>query len=164
MDIRAVSSAAAPEILEYRFQQDVLERLANVAEKLPQVVQIGRNNGEEIDFLQIARRMIGTGDEPLFTPGDLQAIRDRMAQIEGRISERSRELEWLSAGDGATLENEGSLTERPAAEEATADRVEEIRQSVTDEAVRERVERAVNKDDEPESFETGHRNGAGEEE
>ncbi len=164
LDIRAVSSAAAPEILEYRFQQDVLERLANVAEKLPQVVQIGRNNGEEIDFLQIARRMIGTGDEPLFTSGDLQAIRDRMAQIEGRISERSRELERLSARDGATLEDEGSLTERPAAEEATADRVEEIRQSVTDEAVRERVERAVNKDDEPESFETGHRNGAGEEE
>src|ERR687889_666838 len=28
LDIRAVSSAAAPEILEYRFQQDVLERLA----------------------------------------------------------------------------------------------------------------------------------------
>ena len=164
LDIRAVSSAAAPEILEYRFQQDVLERLANVAERLPQVVQIGRNNGEEIDFLQIARRMIGTGDEPLFTPGDLQAIRDRMAQIQARIRERSQELERLSAGDGATLEDEGSLTERPAAEEATADRVEEIRQSVTDEAVRERVERAVNSDDEPKSFETGHRNGAGEEE
>jgi SPFH domain / Band 7 family len=28
LDIRAVSSAAAPEILEYRFQQDVLDRLA----------------------------------------------------------------------------------------------------------------------------------------
>ncbi|HEY6689421.1 MAG TPA: hypothetical protein VI008_00125 [Rubrobacter sp.] len=28
LDIRAVSSAAAPELLEYRFQQDVLDRLA----------------------------------------------------------------------------------------------------------------------------------------
>ena len=41
LDIRAVSSAAAPEILEYRFQQDVLEKLAGVADSLPQVVQIG---------------------------------------------------------------------------------------------------------------------------
>jgi regulator of protease activity HflC (stomatin/prohibitin superfamily) len=163
LDIRAVSSAAAPEILEYRFQQDVLERLANVAERLPQVVQIGRNNGEEIDFLQIARRMIGTGDEPLFTPGDLQAIRDRMTDIQARIRERSQEIESLSAGRGIAVDEE-DLEERPAAEEATAERVEEIRQSVTDEAVRERVERTVRRDDGPGSFETGERNGAGEEE
>ncbi|QIN77623.1 SPFH domain-containing protein [Rubrobacter marinus] len=163
LDIRAVSSAAAPEILEYRFQQDVLERLANVAEKLPQVVQIGRNNGEEIDFLQIARRMIGTGDEPLFTPGDLQAIRDRMTEIRARIRERSRELELLSAGPGAAAEDDGEPQERLAAEEATAERVEEIRLSVTDEAVRERVERTVQRDEGPGSFDTGHRNGGEEE-
>ena len=164
LDIRAVSSAAAPEILEYRFQQDVLERLANVAERLPQVVQIGRNNGEEIDFLQIARRMIGTGDEPLFTSGDLQAIRDRMTDIQARIRERSQEIESLSVGRGIAPEDEEEAAERPAAEEATAERVEEIRQSVTDEAVRERVERTVNRDDGPGSFETGNLNGAGEEE
>ncbi len=159
LDIRAVSSAAAPEILEYRFQQDVLERLANVAERLPQVVQLGRNNGEEIDFLQIARRMIGTGDEPLFTPGDLQAIRDRMSEIQTRIQERSEELERLSAGRGIAVEEEEPV-ERPAAEEATARRVEEIRQSVTDEAVKERVGRAAHSDDDgPGSFETGHRDG-----
>ena len=167
LDIRAVSSAAAPEILEYRFQQDVLERLANVAERLPQVVQIGRNNGEEIDFLQIARRMIGTGDEPLFTAADLQAIRDRMTEIQARIRERAEELERLSAGRGVAgaiaAEEEEELEERPAAEEATARRVEEIRQSVTDEAVKERVERAVNRDDGPGAFENGRRNGGEEE-
>ena len=167
LDIRAVSSAAAPEILEYRFQQDVLERLANVAERLPQVVQIGRNNGEEIDFLQIARRMIGTGDEPLFTAADLQAIRDRMTEIQARIRERAEELERLSAGRGVAgaiaAEEEEELEERPAAEEATARRVEEIRQSVTDEAVKERVERAVNRDDGPGALENGRRNGGEEE-
>jgi hypothetical protein len=135
LDIRAVSSAAAPEILEYRFQQDVLERLAAVADSLPQVVQIGALDGDDaVDFLQISRRMIGTGGEPLFTSEDMQAIRDRMEEIQARIRERTRELESLSDG------HETRLEEEPSAEEATADRVEEIRQSVTDEAVRERVE------------------------
>src|ERR687894_853742 len=56
LDIRAVSSAAAPEILEYRFQQDLLERLATVADRLPQVVQIGASGDDAVDFLEISRR------------------------------------------------------------------------------------------------------------
>jgi len=142
LDIRAVSSAAAPEILEYRFQQDVLEKLAGVADSLPQVVQIGAGGpgGEEaVDFLEISRRMIGTGDEPLFTPEDMQAIRNRMEEIQARIRDRAREIDRLSNGHAAQPE-EGP-PERPVAEAATEDRVEEIRQSVTDEAVKERVER-----------------------
>ena len=139
LDIRAVSGAAAPEILEYRFQQNVLERLAAVAERLPQVVQIGSKGGQEpVDFLKIARRMIGTGDEPLFSPEDMQAIRDRLEEIQVRIREREREIESLKAETKAEPEEE---TPAPVAEEATADRVEEIRQSVTDEAVKRRVER-----------------------
>ncbi len=137
LDIRAVSSAAAPEILEYRFQQDVLERLAAVADSLPQVVQIGALEGEEaVDFLRIARSMIGTGGDPLFTPEDMQAIRDRMQEIQRRIRERAGEIESLAA------EREPQVAEdaQPAAEDASADRVEEIRQSVTDERIRERVE------------------------
>ena len=140
LDIRAVSSAAAPEILEYRFQQDVLERLAAVADRLPQVVQIGDRGGDDaVDFLQISRRMIGTGGEPLFTPEDMQAIRNRMEEIQARIKERARELDSLSDGHEARPEEEPQ--QQPAAEDENADRIEEIRQSVTDEAVRERVER-----------------------
>jgi regulator of protease activity HflC (stomatin/prohibitin superfamily) len=147
LDIRAVSSAAAPEILEYRFQQDVLEKLAGVADNLPQVVQIGAN-GEAVDFLEISRRMIGTGGEPLFTPEDMQAIRDRMEEIQARIRDRAREIERLSDNRAAQPEEE-EAPERPAAEAATEDRVEEIRQSVTDEAVKERVERLGHDDEEP---------------
>ena len=143
LDIRAVSSAAAPEILEYRFQQDVLERLAAVADRLPQVVQIGTAGGgeEAVDFLQLARRMIGTGGEPLFTPEDMQSLRDRMQEIQARIREREREIESLSEERAAGDIPEDEPQQHQAAEEATAERVEEIRQSVTDEAVRERVER-----------------------
>ena len=150
LDIRAVSSAAAPEILEYRFQQDVLEKLSGVADSLPQVVQIGAGGAgreEAVDFLEISRRMIGTGDEPLFTSEDMQAIRNRMEEIQARIRDRAREIEGLSDGHAAGPE-EGSQ-EGPVAEAATEDRVEEIRQSVTDEAVKERVERLGHDDEEP---------------
>lgn len=140
LDIRAMSSAAAPEILEYRFQQDVLERLEAVADRLPQVVQIGAVDGDDaVDFLKIARRMIGTGGDALFTPEDMQAIRDRMTDIQARIGERAREIESLSEARNGEPEDEPQA--QPAAEEATADRIEEIRQSVTDESIKERVER-----------------------
>ena len=113
----------------------VFNWLAAVADRLPQVVQIGAIDGDDaVDFLQISRRMIGTGGEPLFTPEDMQAIRDRMEEIQARIRERSRELESLSDGQGASPEPQ-------QIEDENAERVEEIRQSVTDEAVRQRVER-----------------------
>src|ERR687889_955617 len=116
LDIRAVSSAAAPEILEYRFQQDVLERLAAVADRLPQVVQIGDRGGDDaVDFLEISRRMIGTGDEPLFTPEDMQAIRDRMEEIQARIRERAEELDSLA--DGHEVRPDEEPPQLPAAED-----------------------------------------------
>ena len=59
-----------------------------------------------------------------------------MEEIRARIRERSRELESLADGQATRLDGEPQQ-----AEEENADRVEEIRQSVTDEAVRERVER-----------------------
>ena len=140
LDIRAVSSAGAPEILEYRFQQRVLDRLESVAERLPQVVQIGSGgNGDgEVDFLKLARRMIGTGDEPLYSAEDMEELRGHITEIEGRIEERQREIGQLATAESAPAEPE---TEESALEGAAEDRIEEIRQSVTDEAVRERVER-----------------------
>lgn len=138
LDIRAVSGAGAPEILEYRFQQDVLDRLEAVAERLPQVVQLGEDGGEAVDFLNIARKMIGTSDEPLFTPEDMQAIRERMAEIQDRIRERGQEIEEVVSVE---REAAGEPEEPREAEKENEERLEEIRQSVTDEAVRERVER-----------------------
>ncbi len=139
LDIRAISGAAAPEILEYRFQQDVLDRLESVAERLPQVVQLGENGGQTIDFLAIARQMIGTGGEPLFTPEDMQKIRERMEVIQERIREREQEIEDVVSAEQGVTEEEPQAPQ--AAEEENAERLEEIRQSVTDEAVKERVER-----------------------
>ena len=139
LDIRAVSGAAAPEILEYRFQQDVLDKLESVAQRLPQVVQLGENGGQTIDFLAIARQMIGTGGEPLFTPEDMQKIRERMEDIQERIREREQEIEEIISAEQGVTDKEPQ--EPQAAEEENAERLEEIRQSVTDEKVKERVER-----------------------
>jgi regulator of protease activity HflC (stomatin/prohibitin superfamily) len=139
LDIRAVSGAAAPELLEHRFQQEVLERLEKVADHLPQVIKIGADDGRPVDFLTIARRMVGTGEEPLYTAADMQNIREHLEEIRIRIRQRSAEIESLS-----TVEKDEPAEEMqrgPAAERATEDRVEEIRQSVTDERIQERVER-----------------------
>jgi regulator of protease activity HflC (stomatin/prohibitin superfamily) len=138
LDIRAVSAAAAPEILEYRFQQEVLQRLEGVADHLPQVVKLGADDGQPVDFLAIARRMVGSGDDPLYTASDMQMIRERMEEIRGRIRERSQEIARLKSMQ--TDEPVEELSE-PMAEQATEDRVEEIRQSVTDESIQQRVER-----------------------
>ena len=58
-----------------------------------------------------------------------------MEEIQARIRERAGGLKPAN-GQGTHLEEEPQQ-----AEEVNADRVEEIRQSVLDEAVRERVER-----------------------
>jgi DNA repair ATPase RecN len=134
-----VSGAGAPEILEYRFQKDVLDRLESVAGRLPQVVQIGEDGDQTLNFLAIARQMIGTSGESLYTPEDMQAIRERMGDIQDRIKERETEIEDLISVEKAVTDDEPQ--EPQAAEEETAERLEEIRQSVTDEAVKERVER-----------------------
>ncbi len=98
LDIRAVSSAYYPEILEYRYQQDVLAKLESMAHRLPQVVNIGSSEAD-IDFMAIARQMMGVGDKPLYTEDDVQMIRQRMKQIVARIRERATQINQISTED-----------------------------------------------------------------
>ncbi|AHY45437.1 SPFH domain / Band 7 family [Rubrobacter radiotolerans] len=136
LDIRAVSGATAPEILEYRFQHEVLDRLEEVAQRLPQVVQIGADGGEAVDFLAIAKRMVGSGDDPLYSAEDMQKIRERIEEIRGRIESREAELADLRKTEQVEEEPE---IEVPKAEDED-EKLEEIRQSVADEEIQERVE------------------------
>ena len=137
LDIRAVSTAAAPEILEHRFQQEVLETLEAVGGRLPQVVQLG-GDSRPIDFLGIAREMIGTGHDGLYTPADMAAIRERQGAIEARIEERTARIARLTAEERAA----GQAPTPPAAAGAADEgQVAAIRQSVTDERIQGHVER-----------------------
>lgn len=143
LDIGAASAAEAPEILEYRFQREVLDKLEGVAGHLPQVVQVGDRDEDGLDFLAIARQLVGSRDAALFSDSDMAAVRERMHEIQARIQERQSEIDALSdVGPEAAEAAEGAG--RPDAagshEGASADTVEEIRQSVTDESIAQRVE------------------------
>lgn len=101
LDIRAVSAASYPEILQYRYQQDVLERLEAVADHLPQIIQAGGDGDRQIDFLDTARHLIGIDDQPLYSEDDVRAIRGRMQEIQARIRDRAARLRQLVEAETA---------------------------------------------------------------
>ncbi|MFC4561186.1 SPFH domain-containing protein [Nocardiopsis mangrovi] len=138
LDIRAVSAAEAPEILNYRYQQDLLDKLESVAESLPQVLHIGGADESSVNFLRIAQGIIGETDAALFSDDDMAAIRTRLHDISARIAEREAEISDLLTAEQSTVE----APDPDAQEVPGADRVEEIRRSVADEAVGQRMEAA----------------------
>jgi len=100
LDIKALNSAQYPEILEYRFKQETLNRLEAVADKLPQMVNIGPASDNKVDFMAVARQMLGARDKPLYSREDMQAIKEKMNVIQARIKDRTKEIEALEFGTG----------------------------------------------------------------
>jgi regulator of protease activity HflC (stomatin/prohibitin superfamily) len=113
LDIRALSAAEAPEILDYRFQQDLLNKLESVATRLPQVVQVGDQT--DIDFLALAQQLVGGKGAALFSAEDMAAIRSRLDDIAARVEGRESEISALLKKAVA------DVTEVPAAPEPDAD-------------------------------------------
>ncbi|WP_030222016.1 SPFH domain-containing protein [Streptomyces sp. NRRL WC-3626] len=106
LDIRAVTAAQAPEILEYRYQQQVLDTLEQVADHLPRLVRIGGADGTGaagIDFLELARELVGERGAELFTETDMAAVRGRLAEVSERIAAREEEIGALLAADRPTV-------------------------------------------------------------
>lgn len=136
LDIRAVSAAEAPEILNYRFRENLLDKLESVADSLPQVLRIGSGDGASVDYLRIAQEIIGQTDAALFSDEDMAAIRERLGAINTRISERQQEI-------SALVEDEADERRGPSAEDPGVDLVEEIRQSVSDDSLDERISEAA---------------------
>ncbi|MEV8631538.1 SPFH domain-containing protein [Streptosporangium sp. NPDC051023] len=93
LDIRALSAAEAPEILDYRFQQDLLDKLEAVAAHLPRVVQVGEST--DIDLLTLARQLVGSRETQLFSEADMSAIRARITEIGLRVEGREAEIAAL---------------------------------------------------------------------
>lgn len=112
LDIRAISSAYYPEILQYRYQQDVLGRLEAVAGNLPQVVNIGDGNSR-IDYMAVAQQMMGIEDTTLFSEEDIRQIRDRMKAIMARIRERAEEIDAVVAAEAGASSKELALELAP---------------------------------------------------
>ncbi|MFF4411913.1 SPFH domain-containing protein [Streptosporangium sp. NPDC001559] len=97
LDIRALSAAQAPEILDHRFQQDLLDRLESVAAHLPRVVQVGETT--DIDLLALAGQLVGGGEARLFSEADTAAIRARITEISRRVEDREAEITALLSQD-----------------------------------------------------------------
>ncbi len=137
LDIRAVASAGAPEILEYRFEQDLLTRLAAISVQLPQVVRLAEGDDAGVDFLVLARTLVGSGEGGLFSREDLDAIREQLPRIEARIEGRRAEVEALLDAQASASQE---AVEPPAPDAIPGEEaVEQLRESVTDEAVQSRV-------------------------
>ncbi|WP_050670710.1 SPFH domain-containing protein [Luteipulveratus halotolerans] len=128
LDIRAMSAAEAPEILDYRYQQDLLARLEQVRGALPQIVQVGGHD-ESVDYLKIAQGLVGGAGAQLFSSEELDQIRQRKDEISARISSRETSIESLLQPPEPVEVDEIVPT---TADDALpgADRLEEIRRSV----------------------------------
>jgi regulator of protease activity HflC (stomatin/prohibitin superfamily) len=109
LDIRAISAAYFPEILQYRFQQNILNHLEAISDRVPQIVNIGPAGEQHIDIIAIAEHMLGLDDQSLYSDEDMQAIRAHTREIKARIKERSEQISKLAtiertqaagAGDG----------------------------------------------------------------
>jgi regulator of protease activity HflC (stomatin/prohibitin superfamily) len=130
LDIRALSAAKAPEILDYRYQQHLLDKLEGVAESLPQVVRVGGEEAGAVNFLAAAQELVGGPDTQLFTSDDMEAIRSHRDDIAARVEDRKDDIaDLLKPPEAETVET----TEAPPTDEDLpgADRLEEIRASVT---------------------------------
>ncbi|GHH20225.1 SPFH domain-containing protein [Streptomyces lanatus] len=106
LDIRAVTAAEAPEILEYRYQQQVLDTLEQVADHLPRLVRIGgASDGgvAGIDFLELARELVGERGTELFSDEDMAAVRARLSEVSERIAAREAEIGVLLAAERPTV-------------------------------------------------------------
>ncbi|MDP9861962.1 MULTISPECIES: SPFH domain-containing protein [Streptosporangium] len=125
LDIRALSAAEAPEILDHRFQQDLLDKLESVASHLPRVVQVGETT--DIDLLALARQLVGSRETQLFSAADMAAIRERIAEIGRRVEGREAEITALlnPAAPETATPAAAPETAAPAVGEVTAPAVKE---------------------------------------
>lgn len=95
LDIKALNMTRYPEILEYRYQQEILDQVEAIAEKLPQIINIGSSNDNRVNFMSLAKQMMDVDDSELFPSSERQAIQQKTADIEARIKEREKELAKL---------------------------------------------------------------------
>ncbi|MEV4395455.1 SPFH domain-containing protein [Nonomuraea sp. NPDC049607] len=121
LDIRALSAAEAPEILDYRFQQDLLNKLESVATRLPQVVQVGEQT--DIDFLALAQQLVGGKGAALFSAEDMAAIRGRLGEIAARVSDREDEIAALLKKAAADVSEPQATPEPDHDLESTVERL-----------------------------------------
>lgn len=111
-----MTASEAPEILEYRYQQQILDTLEEVADHLPRLVRIGGpgagtgDGAAGVDFLALAREMVGEHGTELFSEADMAAVRARLEEVSARIAEREPEIQALREAERPTVPGETDPT------------------------------------------------------
>jgi len=95
LDIQALNMTRYPEILEFRYQQEILEQLEVVADKLPQLVNIGPAHENQVDFMATAQQMLGVKQTALFEAGERETLQRKSSEIITRIRDRSKQIAAL---------------------------------------------------------------------
>lgn len=134
LDIQAVSAAETPEILEYRYEQDILSKLESLAPHLPMLVSFGGDSDgqREIDYLATARQLLGAPEGGAGIPdSELARIRERADEIQQRITQREDEITDLLA----TPEEEAAAEDVPGEQS-----VAQIKASVSEDEITEQVQ------------------------
>lgn len=127
LDIRAMSAAKAPEILDYRYQRDVLDKLESLSSSLPQIVRVG-DDAEGVDYLAVARQLVGGANSQLFTPEDIEAIQGRHDKVAERVAGRADRIQELLVPPEETKVE--LVAEEEKAGAGSEELVEQIRRSV----------------------------------
>ncbi|KAA3664482.1 MAG: SPFH domain-containing protein [Chloroflexi bacterium] len=123
LDIQTVNSAFFHEILEYRYQQEVLDRIKGVAGKLPQVVNLGPSDNNQVDFMAVAQQMMGVKGDPLYTAEDIKSMRKRTRDIVARIKDRAEQLDDEEAAEAVAIAEE--LDDTPESKRNGGEKTEE---------------------------------------
>ncbi|SCK34584.1 hypothetical protein YWIDRAFT_06256 [Streptomyces sp. SceaMP-e96] len=90
-------------------------RVILVADHLPRLVRIGGGSGTDsaagVDFLALARELVGERGTELFSDEDMAAVRARLAEVADRISGREEEIAALLEAERPTVPAAGGPAE-----------------------------------------------------
>lgn len=96
LDIKALNVARFPEILEYRYEQQILGHMGEIADKLPQLINIGDGADNQVNYPAIAQQMMGIKDTTLFAEDEKAQLHQRVNELVQRINERNQEIKALA--------------------------------------------------------------------
>src|SRR5690606_5486899 len=124
------------------------DKMESLAQALPQIVRVG-GDAEGVDYLHIARELVGGAEHKLFSDEDMADIQSRKGDIAERVDGRTSEIEHPLQAPSATEAVIHPPTE-PADDPEGEHVLDQIRRSVTDEAVTAQLEEVTDTGEVPE--------------
>ena len=106
LDIKAINSARFPEILEYRYQQEVLDQIESVAGRLPQIFNVSAAEANKIDFMDLSRQMLGVQSDKLYSDEEVGQMRGHVDELTKRITNRKKQIDAMTEKESQVVVEE----------------------------------------------------------